>query len=160
MFFCTPSVGAASVCGCMWYLSWEHDKSLNKGQQDLIKLNTIKSSLCSGLKTCKMSNFGLGRNCSPIEEYVLLWFYNIFLSKQILQVLWIETVGFLSQNYITPHNNLVNMIVLLEYFPTSISVCIWNKLYASFYLKHVMSMQLFKKIDEVWCIVALFIRRR
>ena len=54
-------------------------------------------------------------------------------------------VGFLSHNYITPHNNLVNMIVLLEYFPTSISVCIWNKLYASFYLKHVMNMSLFKK---------------
>ena len=46
-------------------------------------------------------------------------------------------VGFLSQNYITPLNNLVNMIILLEYFPTGISVCIWNKLYASFYLKHV-----------------------
>jgi hypothetical protein len=26
-------------------------------------------------------------------------------------------VGFLSQNYITLHNNLVNMIVLLEYLP-------------------------------------------
>jgi hypothetical protein len=25
-------------------------------------------------------------------------------------------VGFLSQNYVTPLNNLVNMIVLLEYF--------------------------------------------
>jgi hypothetical protein len=50
--------------------------------------------------------------------------------------------GFLSQNYITPHNNLVNMIVLLEYFPTSISVYIWNKLYACFYLKDVMNMSL------------------
>ena len=63
-------------------------------------------------------------------------------------------VGFLSQNYITLHNNIVNMIVLLKYFPTSISVCIWNKLYASFYLKHVMNMSLFKKkIGEVWCIL-------
>ena len=94
---------------------------------------------------CSLSNFGLGRNCSPIEEYVLLWFYNIFLwfyniflSKQILQVLWMEMVEFLSQNYITLHNNLVNMIVLLKYFSTSISVCIWNKLYASFCLKHVI----------------------
>ena len=58
-------------------------------------------------------------------------------------------VGFLSQNYITLHNNLVNMIVLLEYFPTSISVCIWNKLYANFYLKHVMNMSLFKILNEV-----------
>ena len=55
-------------------------------------------------------------------------------------------VGFLSHNYITPHNNLVNMIVLLEYFPTSINTCIWNKLHASFYLKNVMNMSLLKKI--------------
>ena len=66
----------------------------------------------------------------------------IFLSKQIIQVLRIEMVGFLSQNYITPHNNLVNMIVLLKCFPTSISVCIWNKLYAGFYLRDVMNMSL------------------
>jgi hypothetical protein len=38
------------------------------------------------------------------------------------------------------------MIVLLEYFPTSINTCIWNKLHASFYLKNVMIMSLFKKI--------------
>ena len=42
------------------------------------------------------------------------------------------------------------MIVLLEYFPTSISVCIWNKLYASFYLKNVMNMSLFKILNDVW----------
>ena len=29
---------------------------------------------------------------------------------------WIELVGFLRQNYVTLHNNLVNMIFLLEYF--------------------------------------------
>ena len=69
-------------------------------------------------------------------------------------------VGSLSQNYITLHNNLVNMIVLLECFPSSISVCIWNKLYASFYLKDVMNMSLFKITNEVWYIGALFIRRR
>ena len=57
-------------------------------------------------------------------------------------------VGFLSQNYITPHNSLVNMIVLLEYFPTSISVCIWNKLYASFYLKCVMNMSLLQNFKR------------
>ena len=56
-------------------------------------------------------------------------------------------VGFLSQNDITPHNNVVNMIVLLAYFPTSICVCIWNKLYASFYLKDVMNMSLFKILN-------------
>ena len=59
-------------------------------------------------------------------------------------------VGFLSQNYITLHNNLVNMIVLLEYFPTSVSVCIWNKLHTSFYLKHVMNMLFFKILNKVW----------
>ena len=51
-------------------------------------------------------------------------------------------VGLLSQNYITPHNNLVNMTVLLEYFLTSISLCMWNKLYACFYLKDIMNMSL------------------
>jgi hypothetical protein len=57
-----------------------------------------------------------------------MWRYGFiaFLSKEILQALWIEMVGFLSQNYITPHSNLVNMIVLLEYFPTSINTSIWN----------------------------------
>ena len=57
-------------------------------------------------------------------------------------------VGVLSQDYITPHNNLVNMIVLLEYFPTSRSVCIWNKLYACFYLNDVMNMSLFKILTK------------
>jgi hypothetical protein len=40
------------------------------------------------------------------------------------------------------------MIVLLEYFPTSISVCIWNKFYASLYLKDVMNMSLFKILTK------------
>ena len=109
-------------------------KSLNKCQQNLTKLNTITSSLCRRLETCKMLYLALVGIAHQLRN---MWYYGFisFLSKQILQVLWIEMVGFLSQNYITPHNNLVNMIVLLEYFPTSISVCIWNKLYASFYLR-------------------------
>jgi hypothetical protein len=31
MFSCTPSIGAAGICGCTWSWSWEHDKFLNKG---------------------------------------------------------------------------------------------------------------------------------
>ena len=138
-------------CTRSW--SWEHDKSLNKGQQDLIKLNTITSSVCGRLETCKILYLAL---VEIVHQMRSMWYYGfIFLSKQILRVLWIELVGFLSPNYITPHNNLVNMIVLLEYFPTSISICIWNKLYASFYLKDVMNMPLFKN----WSVVhkALFI---
>jgi hypothetical protein len=54
MFLCTPSVGAASVSGCTGSLSWEYDKSLNKGQQDLTKLNTIASSICGRFDTSKM----------------------------------------------------------------------------------------------------------
>ena len=128
---------------CTWSWSWEQDKSLNKGQQDLTKLNTITSSVCRRLKTCYMLYLALVGIAHQLRS---MWYYGfiIFLSKQILQVLRIEMVGFLCQNYITPHNNLVNMIVLLEYFSTSISVCIWNKLYASFYLKYVMNMSLFK----------------
>ena len=42
-----------------------------------------------------------------------MWHYGfIHFYQQNLQALWIEPVGFLSQNYITLHNNLVNMIVL------------------------------------------------
>jgi hypothetical protein len=64
-------------------------------------------------------------------------------------------VGFLGQNYVTPYNNLVNMIVLLEYFSTSISVYVWNKLYASFYLKNIMNILLFKNLNKVWFIKLL-----
>ena len=54
-------------------------------------------------------------------------------------------VGFLSQNYITPHNNLVNTIVLRIFSHKHKCMYIWNKIYASFYLKDVMNMLLFKK---------------
>jgi hypothetical protein len=79
MFLRTPSVGAAYICGCTWSWSWEHDKSLNKGQEDLTKLNTITSNICRRVETLQDVIFGLGRNCSPKEEYVILWFYNIFI---------------------------------------------------------------------------------
>ena len=50
-----------------------------------------------------------------------MWHYGfiIFLSKQILQAPWLEPVGFLIKNFITLHNNLVNMIFLYDIFPTS-----------------------------------------
>ena len=149
MFLCTPSVRAAYICRCTWSWSWEHDKSLNKGQQDLTKLNTITSSICGRLETCEMSYLALVGIAHQLRS---MWYYGfiIFLSKQILQVLQIEMVGFLCQNYITFHNNLVNMIVILDYFPTIISVSIWNRLYASFYLKDNMNMSLFKILDKVW----------
>jgi hypothetical protein len=134
IFLRTPSVGVASVCGCTLSWSWKHDKSFNKGQQDLTKLNTITSSICRRVATCKMLYLAL---VGITHQMRSMWYngFTTFLSKQILQVLLIEMVGFLSQNYITPHKNLVNMIVLLEYFPTSINTCIWNKLCASFYLR-------------------------
>jgi hypothetical protein len=56
----------------------------------------------------------------------------------------------LIQNYITLYNNLVNMIILSGSFPISISICIWNKLYANFYLKNVISMSLFKVLINIW----------
>jgi len=154
IFLRTLSVGAACICGCTWSWSWEHDKSFNKDQQDLTKLNTTTSSICGRLETCKMLYLAL---VGVAHQMRSMWYYGFitFLSKQILQALWIEMVGFLSQNYITPHNNLVNMIVLLEYFPTRISVCIWNKLYAGFYLRDVMNMSLFTKfVRSVACKIA------
>jgi hypothetical protein len=149
MFLRTPSVGAASVCGCTWSWSWKHDKSLNKGQQDLTKLNTTASNICGRFDTCKMLYLALVGIAHQMRS---MWNYGFitFLPKQILQALWIETIGFLSQNYITPQNNLVNMIVLLEYFSTSINTCMWNKIHASFYLKNVMIMSLFKILNKVW----------
>ena len=90
-----------------------------------------------------MSYLALVGICSPIEDYVILWFSNNFIKTNSPSAL--NRNGRISKNYITTVNNLVNMIVLLEYFPTSISVCIWNKIYASFYLKDVMNMSLFKK---------------
>jgi hypothetical protein len=148
MFLRTPSVGAASVSGCTWSWSWEHDKSLNKGQQDLTKLNTTASSICGWFDTCKMLYSAL---VGITHQMRSMWYYGFisFLSKQILQVLWLETVGFLSQNYIIPHNNLVDMIVLLEYFPTSINTCIWNKLCASFYLRMLWTCH-FGISNKVW----------
>jgi hypothetical protein len=55
--------------------------------------------------------YGSGRNLSPLRS---TWHYDfiIFYQKQILQAPLLEPVGFLSQNYIALHNNLVNMIVL------------------------------------------------
>ena len=146
---CVVPVYEQQICvECTWSWSWEYDKSINKDQQDLTKLNTITSSLCRRLESCKISYLAL---VGIVHQMRSMWYYGFitFLSKQILQVLWIEMVGFLSQNYITLQNNLVNMIVLLECFPTSISVCIWNKLYASFYLKDVMNLALFKILNEV-----------
>jgi hypothetical protein len=149
MFLRTPSVGVASVCGCMWSWSWEHNKSLNKGQQDLTKLNTTSSSICGRFDTCKMLYLALVGIAHQMRS---MWYYAFitFLSKQILQALWTEMVRFLCQNYITPHNNLVKMIVLLEYFPTSINTCMWNWIHASFYLKNVMVISLFMILNKVW----------
>ena len=93
--------------------------------------------------------FGFGRNYSPNEEYVILWFCNIFIKTNSPSTL--SRNGRISKSELYhASQHLVNMIVLLEYFPTSISVCIWNKLHASFYLKHVMNMSLFKILNEVW----------
>ena len=50
MFLRTSSVEAAYIyVACMWSWSWEHDKSLNKGQQDLTKLNTKQVAFVEGL---------------------------------------------------------------------------------------------------------------
>ena len=46
VFAPTPCVGVVHIyVGVRESRSWEHDKSLNKGQQDLTKLNAEKSSI-------------------------------------------------------------------------------------------------------------------
>jgi hypothetical protein len=71
--------------------------------------------------------FGFGRNCSAIEEYVILWFYIIFVKTNSPSTLNRNGRISKSELYHTSQQ-LSNIVVLLEYFPTSISVCIWNKL--------------------------------
>jgi hypothetical protein len=92
--------------------------------------------------------FAFGRSCSPIEEYEILWFYIYFIKTNSPSTLNRNGRISKSELYHTSQN-LVNMIVLLEYFSTSVSVCIWNKLYAGFYLKDVMNMSLLKILNKV-----------
>jgi hypothetical protein len=79
---------------CTWFWSWEHDKSLNKGQQDLTKLNTKQAMYVEGLypKSMHMALVGI------YHHWGVLWHYGfiIFYQKQILQARWLEPVGFLS----------------------------------------------------------------
>ena len=50
MFLPNHSVGLVHILEvCAWSWSWEHDKSLNKGQQDLTKLNTKQATYVEGL---------------------------------------------------------------------------------------------------------------
>ena len=48
MFLRTPSVEATHICGVYAILILGHDKSLNKGQQDLTKLNTEQATYAEG----------------------------------------------------------------------------------------------------------------
>jgi hypothetical protein len=93
-------------------------------------------------ETLQDVKFGFGGNCSPIEEYVILWFY--ILIK-------INSPSTLNRNSRISKSELYHISQQLSQhdypiriFPTSISVCIWNKLHASFYLKNVMNMSLLK----------------
>jgi len=79
MFVHTPSIRAAYICGCMWSWSWEHDKSLNKGQQDLTKLNTITSSVCGRLETCKMLYLALVGIAHQLRSMLYYGFITIFV---------------------------------------------------------------------------------
>ena len=47
----TPSVGVVHIyVGVRESRSWEHDKSLNKGQQDLTRLNTKQAACVESIK--------------------------------------------------------------------------------------------------------------
>ena len=98
MFLRTPCVGAACICGCTWSWSWKHDNLLNKGQQDLTKLNAITSSICRRFWTC-------GRNLNIIEEQAI----QILILQNKSQVLCIREQGSFSSNYITYSNYLDSM---------------------------------------------------
>ena len=67
------------ICGCTWSWSWEHDKSLNKGQQDLTKTQHKVSSICGKFVSWKII-YGFGRKFLPLRS---MWHYGFmtFLSK-------------------------------------------------------------------------------
>ena len=93
--------------------------------------------------------FGLDRSCSPNGEYVILWFYNIFIKTNSPSTLnrngrISKSVLYHTSQQLSQHDCSIRM------FPTNISVCIWNKLYASLYPRDVMNMSLFKILNEVW----------
>ena len=78
IFLRTLSVGAACICGCTWSWSWEHDKSFNKDQQDLTKLNTITSNICGRLETCKMSYLALVGIAHQLRS---MWYYGFITNS-------------------------------------------------------------------------------
>jgi len=104
------------VCTLSW--SWEHDKFLNKGQQDLTKFNAKASSICIRFSHVSL-DMALVQIFSPLKS---MWSYGFwhFIKKKILQLLWIEKVGFPCQCHISLLNNLVNMLFLNDIFATSI----------------------------------------
>ena len=77
----TPSVGVVHIyVGVRESRSWEHDKSLNKGQQDLTRLNTKQAACVESIKNHE-SIYGSGRNFITIEKHVTLWFYSFLSTK-------------------------------------------------------------------------------
>ena len=85
--------------------------------------------------------FGFGRNCSPNEKYVILWFYNIFIKTNSPSTsnrngrISMSELYHISQQ-LSQHD------CPMRIFSHKQSVCIWNKLRASFYLKDIMNKSL------------------
>ena len=96
-----------------------------------------------------MSYLALVGIAHHFEEYVTLWFYSIFIKTNSPSTLNGNGRISKSELYHTSQQ-LSQHDCPIRIFPTSISVCIWNKLYASFYLKNVMNMSLFKILNKVW----------
>jgi hypothetical protein len=134
---------------CTWSWSWEHDKSLDKGQQDLTKLNTITSSICVRLETYKISYLALIGIAHQLRSMWNYDFITIFIKTNSPSTL--NRNGRISKSELYHTSQQFSQYDCpIRIFSHKYSVCIWNKLYVSFYLKHVMIMSPFKILNKVW----------
>jgi hypothetical protein len=90
--------------------------------------------------------FGFGRNCSPIEEYVILWFY-IFIRTNSLSAS--NRSGRISKSELYhTSQQLSKHDCPIRIFFHKHKCMYWNKFYASFYLKDVMNMSLLELFEQ------------
>jgi hypothetical protein len=88
--------------------------------------------------------FDFGRNFSPIEEYVILWFYNIFIKTNSPSTTNRNGRISKSELYHTSQQ-LSQHDCPIRIFSHKHKLCIWNKLHTSIYHRDVMNMLTFQK---------------
>jgi hypothetical protein len=124
-----------------------HENNLNIGSQQFDKVHQeYKYHDYGFVFECISLSYGFGRYCSLIEEYVILWFSN-FIKINFPSALnrngKISKLGlYHTSQQLSQHDYSIRIF--------SHNTCMRNKLHASFYLKNVMNMSLFRFLNEVW----------